>query len=65
LQSLWDGVVAVEFNALLGSMGVAPLFAARGNGGEVVCAILGVIIVLAVGSIWRRRSLNSRPELAA
>jgi YjbE family integral membrane protein len=65
LQGLWDGVVAVEFNALLGSMGVAPLFAGRGNGGEVVCAIFGVIIVLAVGSIWRRRSLHSRAELAA
>jgi YjbE family integral membrane protein len=65
LQSLWDGVVAVEFNALLGSMGVAPLFAGRGNGSEVACAILGVIIVLAIGSIWRRRSLQSRAEMAA
>jgi YjbE family integral membrane protein len=65
LQSLWDGVVAVEFNALLGSLGVAPLFAGGGNGGEVACAILGVIIVLAIGSIWRRRSLQSRAEMAA
>jgi YjbE family integral membrane protein len=65
LQSLWEGVVAVEFNALLGSLGVAPLFAGGGNGGEVACAILGVIIVLAIGSIWRRRSLQSRAEMAA
>jgi YjbE family integral membrane protein len=65
LQSLWEGVVAVEFNALLGSLRVAPLFSGRGNGGEVACAIFGVIIVLAVGSIWRRRTLQSRAEMAA
>jgi uncharacterized membrane protein YeaQ/YmgE (transglycosylase-associated protein family) len=27
-----------------------------GNGGEIACAVLGAIVVLIVGSIWRRRS---------
>jgi len=26
-----------------------------GNGGEVACAVFGVIVVLVAGSIWRRR----------
>jgi YjbE family integral membrane protein len=65
LQSLCDGVVGVEFDALLGLLGVAPLFVGSRNAGAVVCAILGVIIALALGSIWRRRTLQSRAEMAA
>jgi hypothetical protein len=47
--------------------GTAPRFASGGNGGEVVCAVLGVIVVLAVGSIWRRRRLQNseRPAPSA
>jgi predicted tellurium resistance membrane protein TerC len=55
LQSLCDGSVGVEL--------VAPFFVG-GNGGEVACAILGVIAVLVVGSIWRRRSLQGGAEMA-
>jgi len=29
-----------------------------GHGGEIVCAVLGVIVVLVAGSIWRRRKLR-------
>jgi hypothetical protein len=42
---------------LLGSLGIGPHFA-TGNGGELVCAVLGVIVVLIAGSIWRRRKLQ-------
>ena len=56
LQSLCDGTLGAELDALL-TLLVAPLFV-RGNGGEIVCAALGVIVVLVVGSIWRRRSLR-------
>jgi YjbE family integral membrane protein len=55
LQRICDGVVGVELDALLALLGVAPLFV--GNGGEIVCATLGVVIVLIVGSIWRSRKL--------
>jgi YjbE family integral membrane protein len=55
LQPICDGVVGVELDALLALLGVAPLFV--GNGGEIVCATLGVVIVLIVGSIWRSRKL--------
>jgi YjbE family integral membrane protein len=60
LQSLCEGSVGVELDALLALLGVAPLFVGGGSGGEVVCAMLGVIAVLVVGSIWRRRRLQCR-----
>jgi YjbE family integral membrane protein len=58
LQRLCDAAVGVELDALLALLGVAPLFVGGGNGGEIVCAMLGVVIVLIVGSIWRRRKLS-------
>jgi YjbE family integral membrane protein len=58
LQPLCDAAVGVELDALLALLGVAPLFVGGGNGGEIVCAMLGVVIVLIVGAIWRRRKLS-------
>jgi YjbE family integral membrane protein len=57
LQSLFEGAIGIEFDSLLTILGVAPLFVG-GDGGEIFCAVLGAIVVLVVGSIWRRRSLN-------
>jgi YjbE family integral membrane protein len=57
LQSLFEGLIGVELDALLALLGVAPLFVG-GNGGEIACAVLGVIAVLIAGSIWRRRKLQ-------
>src|SRR5262249_12865778 len=45
LQSFFDGSVGIEFDALLALLGVAPLLLAE-NGGEIACAVLGVIVVL-------------------
>jgi YjbE family integral membrane protein len=58
LQSLLDGSVGVELDALLALLGVAPLFVGGEGAGEVACAVLGAIVVLVVGWIWRRRSLQ-------
>jgi hypothetical protein len=49
---------------LLASLGIGPHFAS-GNGGEVVCAVLGVIVVLIAGSIWRRRKLQQVEQAAS
>jgi YjbE family integral membrane protein len=57
LQSLFEGAIGIEFDSLLTILGVAPLFVG-GDGGEIFCAVLGAIVVLVVGSIWWRRSLN-------
>jgi YjbE family integral membrane protein len=58
LQSVFDGLVGVKLDAFLALLGVAPHFAGGGSGGKVVCALLGAIVVLIVGAIWRRRSLQ-------
>ena len=57
LQSLFEGAMGVELDALLTLIGAAPLFVG-GNGGEIVCAVLGAVVVLIAGSIWRRQRLN-------
>jgi len=57
LQSLFEGAMGIELDALLTVVGVAPLFVG-GNGGEIACAVLGVIVVLIAGTIWRRQSLH-------
>jgi YjbE family integral membrane protein len=58
LQLLCDGAVGIELDALLSLLGVAPLFVGGGSGGDIVCAMLGVVVVLIAGSIWRRRSFQ-------
>jgi YjbE family integral membrane protein len=55
LQRFFDGPLGVKLDAMLATFGLAPRFGAGGNGGEIVCAVLGMIVVLVVGSIWRKR----------
>ena len=43
---------------MLGSLHIPPQFAHGGGGAEYLCAALGVVVVLVVGSIWRRRRLS-------
>jgi YjbE family integral membrane protein len=57
LQALFEGAMGVELDALLTLLGVAPLFVG-GSGGEIACAVVGAIIVLIAGSIWRRQRLH-------
>jgi YjbE family integral membrane protein len=64
LQTVFAGPAGVILDALLGSLGIGPHFAS-GNGGEVACAVLGVIIVLIAGSIWRRRRLQQVEHAAS
>ena len=61
LQAFFAGPVGVQLDALLALFGAAPHFANGGHGGETVCAVLGVVVVLVAGSIWRRhRLLNTK-----
>jgi YjbE family integral membrane protein len=56
LQFLVAPGVRANLEALLTRIGLAP-----GGGGaaaELVCALLGVIVVLLAGSIWRKRKLE-------
>jgi YjbE family integral membrane protein len=58
LQRFFEGPAGVKLDGLLAMFGVAPHFGGGGNGGEILCAVLGVIVVLVAGSIWRKRRLR-------
>ncbi len=62
LQAFFEGATGMELDALLALLGVTPLFVS-GDGGEIVCAVLGVLLVLLVGSIWRRHGLDHAGEV--
>jgi YjbE family integral membrane protein len=59
LNALLAGAFGGKLDSLLGSAGMAPQFANGGSGGELLLGALGVIIVLVVGTIWRRRAINN------
>jgi YjbE family integral membrane protein len=65
LHALFDGPVGVKLDAFFGSLGMAPHFANGGQGGEVLCGILGIIVVLVAGAIWRKRRLAQNAEHVA
>ena len=59
LHKVFEGPVGASLDGLLGALRLPPQFGHGGSGGEYLCAILGVVVVLVVGSIWRRRSMNA------
>jgi YjbE family integral membrane protein len=65
LHAFFDGPVGVKLDAFFGSLGMAPHFAHGGHGGEVVFGIIGIIIVLVAGAIWRKRKLRAAHSATA
>jgi YjbE family integral membrane protein len=59
LHTLFDGPLGASLDGMLGALRIPPQFGHGGGGGEYLCAALGVIVVLVVGTIWRRRSLSA------
>jgi YjbE family integral membrane protein len=61
LAALFSGPFGTKLDSLL-----ASLHLAHGHSSEFVLAVLGVIVVLVVGGIWRRRALAkmAHPETA-
>ncbi len=57
LHNLFDGPFGTALDPLLAWLGVAPLFVVGGKAVELVCSLLGVIVVMVVGSAWRKRKL--------
>jgi hypothetical protein len=47
--------IGQSLDTALAWFGIAPQFGAGGTGSEILCAVLGAMIVLIAGSIWRRR----------
>jgi YjbE family integral membrane protein len=64
LHALFDGSVGARLDGMLASLGIAPHFAHGGNGSEIMLGLLGVIVVLVAGSIWRRRALRNAEHAA-
>ncbi|MGY3608565.1 MULTISPECIES: TerC family protein [unclassified Bradyrhizobium] len=64
LDALFAGPVGNTLDSWLGTLGIGPHFAGGGHGGEIALALLGVIVVLVVGSIWRRRAMHHAERAA-
>jgi YjbE family integral membrane protein len=58
LHTLFDGPLGAWLDSMLAALRIPPQFTHGGGGGEYLCAILGVVVVLVAGTIWRRRSLS-------
>ncbi|MCS3759193.1 TerC family protein [Bradyrhizobium centrosematis] len=59
LHTLFDSPFGASLDSMLGALRIPPQFGHGGSGGEYFCAALGVVVVLVVGTIWRRRKLTS------
>jgi YjbE family integral membrane protein len=64
LKRLLDGQIAFSLDATSAVFGVSPHFSLDGDLVEYVASLLGAIIVLTVGSIWRQRRLQRLEQLA-
>jgi YjbE family integral membrane protein len=62
LDALFAGSLGTGLDRMLTSLGAAPHFANQGNGGEMLLAALGVIVVLIAGAIWRKRAMQKHAE---
>ena len=65
LDALFSGSFGARLDGMLTSLRMAPQFANHGNGGEIVLAVVGVLVVLVAGTIWRKRTLQKYAEESA
>jgi YjbE family integral membrane protein len=54
--------IGQSLDTALAWFGIAPQFGAGGPGSEILCAMLGAMIVLIAGSIWRRRRMRAADQ---
>lgn len=64
LDALFAGPLGARLDSWLTSVGMSPQFAHGGNGGEITLAVLGIVVVLLIGSIWRRHALRKDKHAA-
>jgi len=58
LDRLLHGKIAFSLDATSSIFGWAPHLRLDGDLDEYICSVLGAILVLVVGTIWRRRRLR-------
>lgn len=65
VHNLFNGSVGAGLDRVMSAIGLSTRFTSGGHGGEIVCGLLGVLVVLAVGTLWRRRRINEVVSHAA
>jgi YjbE family integral membrane protein len=65
LDGLFAGSFGATLDGMLNRLSMAPQFASHGNGSEVVLALLGVVVVLVIGMIWRKRAMQKHAKESA
>ena len=63
LDRVLHGQIAISLDATSSIFGWAPHLRLDGDLSEYICSVLGAILVLVVGSIWRRRRLRHFDQL--
>jgi YjbE family integral membrane protein len=65
LHRVLDGHIALDLDTTSTLFGFARHLRFGGEIGEITLAVLGVVVVLVVGSIWRKRALREQHEAHA
>jgi YjbE family integral membrane protein len=65
MEAFFKGPVGVALDGILKAVGIGPQFTNAGHGAEALFGIAGIIIVLVVGSIWRKRKMQGEAHSAA
>jgi YjbE family integral membrane protein len=63
LKRLFDGEIVLNLEATSTVFGVSPHFSLNGDLIDIIASVLGAIVVLAAGSIWRSRKLRRDEQL--
>jgi YjbE family integral membrane protein len=64
LKRLLDGQMILSLDATSTIFGIAPRFSLDGDLMDTIASLLGAVVVLAAGSIWRRRKEQHDKQLA-
>ena len=57
LHRLIEGKIALDISGTSAIFGVAPQLSLDGELAETLCSLLGAIVVLVAGTVWRKRKL--------
>ena len=64
LDALFAGSLGAKLDSWLAAVGMSPQFGHGGNGGEITLAVLGIVVVLVAGSLWRRNAVRKAKHAA-
>jgi YjbE family integral membrane protein len=65
LVAFFGAGLGAKLDGVLAVIGIAPKFGHGGTGPEIVLGVLGIIVVLIAGTIWRKRKLHKEKHAEA